>query len=318
MDAPISIVRPLLPRVVHIQVVVPPGHPSARLLGEERMGSGCVVDREGLILTVNYVVMGGSEIRVTLQDDRELPAEIVAQDFETGLALLQVKGIRLSPFRPGTFATLARGEPVFVLAASASEERRVAGGCITYLGEFDAYWEYWIEHGIMASAFNPGFGGGALLNLQGQLLGVVSLSLNEPCHHSFAIPVDYFTRHRKELLRYGRVASRPPRGWIGFFPHPGEDGLVVAGVIPGGPGEHGGLEEGDLILAVDHREVTSRKELFLALWEHRPGEPVIFDLVRGEDARSVEIICGDRAAFYAQPKSGRREFLGEHEAGSED
>ena len=307
MDAPVGLVHAALQSLVHIHVVVPPEHPSVGLLGEERMGSGCVVDRDGLILTANYVIIGGDEILVTLPGGREIPAEIVAQDFEIGLALLRVKGVRLTPFSLGIFATLTLGEPVFVLAASGPEERRVAGGCVTYLGEFDAYWEYWIEHGIMASAFNPGLGGGGLLNLQGQLLGVVSLSLNELCHHSFAIPADYFMEHREELLRYGRVASRPRRGWIGFFPHPGEDGLVVAGVIPGGPGERAGLQEGDLILAVDHREVSTRKELYLALWEHEPGERVFFDLVRGEDARAVEVVCGDRGAFYARGKSERPE-----------
>jgi len=305
MDALVTIVQSALPSVVHIHTVAPAEHPSSRLLGEERMGSGCVIDRDGLILTVNYVVMGGDEIRVTTQDGREAPGKLIAQDFETGLALLRVKGMRLRPFSIGAFSTLARGAPVFVLAASGPEERRVAGGCITYLGEFDAYWEYWIEQGIMTSAFNPGFGGGALLDLQGQLLGVVSLSLNELCHHSFTIPVDYFTEHRKELLRHGRVASRPRRAWIGFFPHPGEDGLV-AGLIPGGPGERAGLQEEDVILAVDHREVQSRKELYLALWEHEPGERVLFDLVRGNEAKSVEVVCGDRAAFYGQRKSGRR------------
>jgi S1-C subfamily serine protease len=319
MDAPVTLVKSALASVVHVQTAVPHDHPSAGLLGEERMGSGCVVDRDGLILTVNYVVMGGSEILVSLQDDREVPAKLVAQDFETGLALLQVRGVRLPPLPVGTFANLTRGQPVFVLAASGAEERRVSGGCITYLGEFDAYWEYWLETGIMASAFNLGFGGGALLDLQGQLLGVVSLSLNELCHHSFTIPVDYYTRHRKELIRYGRVTSRPRRGWIGFFPHPGEDGIVVAGVIPGGPGERAGLREGDLILAVNQREVLSRKELYHALWEHKPGERVQFELVRGDEAKCVEVVCGDRSEFYAQRKRDRPESRGgEREPGTNE
>ena len=113
MDAPVGLVKSVLPSIVHIHTVVPSEHPSVRLLGEERLGSGCVVDRDGLILTVNYVVMGGEEILVTLQGGREIPAEIVAQDFEIGVALLRVKGTRLRPFPNGTFATLTRGAPVF-------------------------------------------------------------------------------------------------------------------------------------------------------------------------------------------------------------
>ena len=88
MDASVELVKHLLASVVHIHTEVPSSHPSTRILGDERMGTGTVVDPAGLILTVNYVVMGGETIQVTFGKGRAMRAELVAQDFEVGLALL--------------------------------------------------------------------------------------------------------------------------------------------------------------------------------------------------------------------------------------
>src|SRR5438309_1899287 len=90
MDASIELVKHLLLRVVHIHAVVAREHPSTKILGGDRLGSGLVVDASGLILTVNYVVMGAQTIEVAFAKGRRTRAEIVAQDFEVGLALLKV------------------------------------------------------------------------------------------------------------------------------------------------------------------------------------------------------------------------------------
>jgi len=174
------------------------------------------------------------------------------------------------------------------------------------LGGFDAYWEYLIDRGIVSSAANPGFGGGPLFDMRGSVTGIVSLNLNELGRQSFAIPVEYFTRYRAELVRFGRVVSRPRRAWIGLFPQPVEDGLVVAGLVPRGPGERGGLREGDLILRVDQEEVGSRRALYEALWRHRPGERVVFEVMREHRVQRLEVIGEDRAVFYG-PEPGRAE-----------
>ena len=166
---------------------------------------------------------------------------------------------------------VALGAPVFVIAATGPTERRVAGGLVTDLGEFEAYWEYVLDRGIVSSAANPGFGGGPLFDLRGSVVGVVSLNLEGIGRESLAIPVEYFTRHRAELLRFGRVTSRRRRAWIGVFPHALEERLIVAGLVPDGPGERAGLQEGDVILRVDDEEVSSRRALYAALWRHEPG-----------------------------------------------
>jgi S1-C subfamily serine protease len=298
MDASVEFAKHLLQTVVNLHATVPRTHPSARILGTERMGSGVVVDPGGLILTVNYVVMGATTVEAAFLKGRRVKAEVVGQDFETGLAIVRVKRQGLVAAPLSTSTELDRGEPVVAVASTAPQERRVGGGVITYLGEFEAYWEYLLDRGIVSSAQNPGFGGGGLFSMTGTLLGVLYLNLNEIARCSLAIPTDCYREHESELLRYGRVVSRPRRAWLGVFAHAIDEGVVVAGIVPEGPGARGGLQEGDIILSLDAHEVGSRKDLYLSLWRHEPGERLTLEVLRDKKSRRVEVTTGDRAEFF--------------------
>ncbi|HET9925869.1 MAG TPA: S1C family serine protease [Methylomirabilota bacterium] len=300
MDASVEIVKHLLTSVVHIHAEVPSSHPSTRILGDERMGTGTVVDPAGLVLTVNYVVMGAETIQVTLGRGRALRAEIVAQDFEVGLALLRVKRQGLTAAPIADSESLARGAPVFALGSTGPRERRVAGGLVTYLGEFEEYWEYLLDRGIVSSAANPGFGGGPLFTLAGQMVGVVMLNLNDIARCSLAIPTECYRRNQEEFMRFGRVVSRPQRAWLGVFAHVLEEGVVVAGLVPNGPGARSGIQEGDLIVSLDAQEVPTRKELYISLWKHAPGEKMTLEVMRDNEVRRLSVTGGDRADFYKQ------------------
>jgi serine protease Do len=300
MDASVELVKHLRPSVVYIHTEVPSGHPSARILGDERVGTGTVVGPDGLILTVNYVVMGGKTIDVTFERGRSQRAEIIAQDFDVGLAVLKVKrqGLPVPPMISS--AGLTRGMPVFAVASVGARERRVAGGVVTYLGEFEAYWEYLLDRGIVASAPNPGPGGGPLFTLLGQLVGVVSLNLSEIGRSSLSIPTECYEANRAELLRHGRVVSRARRAWLGVFAHAIEEGIVVAGMVPQGPGARSGIQEGDVIVALDSQEVPTLKDLYRRLWRHGPGERIELEVLRDSELRVVHVTGGDRADFYKQ------------------
>jgi S1-C subfamily serine protease len=307
VDAAIGLVHRLLPTTAHVAARVASTHPSARILGTERMGSAVVVDAAGLLLTVNYVVMGARRVRVTMTDGRRHDAKIVAQDFDNGLALLRTAATGLSAATLASSEDLTPGASVFAVAATGPTERRVSGGLVTDLGEFEAYWEYVLDRGIVSSAANPGFGGGPLFDLRGAVVGLVSLNLEGIGRESLAIPVEYFTQHRAELLQYGRVTSRRRRAWIGVFPHAVEERLVVAGLVPDGPGERAGLQEGDVIVRVDDEEVASRRALYAALWRHRPGERVCLDVMREERVQRVDVMAQDRSDFYASERRGSSE-----------
>src|SRR5256885_6043394 len=130
MDASIELVKHLLLPVVHIHAVVAREHPSTQILGGDRSGSGLVVDASGLILTVNYIVMGAQSIEVAFAKGRRTRAEIVAQDFEVGLALLKVKRQGLPAAALGDGDALKPGTAVIALASTGTQERRVAGGLV--------------------------------------------------------------------------------------------------------------------------------------------------------------------------------------------
>jgi S1-C subfamily serine protease len=128
----------------------------------------------------------------------------------------------------------------------------------------------------------------------------VSLNLNEISRSSLAIPTDFYRNHRDEMMRYGRVVSRPRRAWLGVFAQVIEEGVVVAGVVPDGPGDRGGLQEGDVIVSLNAEEVGSRRDLYMSLWRHEPGEALTFEVMRDKKMRRFEVKGGDRAHFYRQ------------------
>src|SRR5215470_2695013 len=130
MDASVELIKHLLPSVAYIHTEVSSAHASTRILGDDRVGTGTVVDPDGLILTVNYVVMGAKTIDVTYERGRTQRAEIVAQDFEIGLAVLKVKRQGGTVVQTISSESLTRGMPVFALASVGGRERRVAGGAV--------------------------------------------------------------------------------------------------------------------------------------------------------------------------------------------
>ncbi len=136
--------------------------------------------------------------------------------------------------------------------------------------------------------------------MTGRLAGTVSLNLNEIARSSLAIPVDFYRTHRDEMVRFGRVVSRPRRAWLGVFAHVIEEGVVVAGVVPDGPGDRGGLQEGDVIVSLNAEEVGSRRDLYMNLWRHEPGEALTFEVMRDNKVRRFEVKGGDRAHFFRQ------------------
>lgn len=298
MNGHLRLIHSILPATADVRVSIPENHPSTRNLGTERAGSGTVVDPEGYILTVHYVTLGAASITVTLADGEQLPGELAAQDFETGLALVKISAHDLPFMKPAPPDSVSLGQAALIVASSGESGRRISGGYVTSLAGYDGHWEYMLEKAIRLTAFNPGFGGGTLVNFKGEMIGVVSLNLNEIGKFSLAIPIDYYMRHEQELKQHGHVRSRPRRPWLGFYPQPLAGHVVVAGVVPGGPAEKSGLKEGDIIVGVEQTEIRSRPELYQEIWKKRPGERISFRVLRDEESLNLDVVSGDRWDFY--------------------
>lgn len=299
MNASVKLLEAVIPTSASLRAVIPEDHPSARILGSERSGSATFVEGTGLLVTVNYVVVGASSIEVTLVDGTKLPGRLVAQDYYSGLALLRVPGKGYPTAGAKSSADLGIGQEVFILASVGDRNRRVNSGVVSSLAPFDAYWEYRLDRGILSTAMNPGLGGGAMFDAAGGLVGVVSLDLSEVGRFTLAIPMEHFLDHKDELLQHGARVSRPRRAWVGLFCYELKEHVVIGGVLPGGPSESAGLQPGDVILVIDGERIHARNTLYRRLWVHKPGDLVTFEVFRDNKVEQVPVLTADAELFFA-------------------
>lgn len=296
MDSHVAVARQAVPSTVFLRSRIPSAHPSAAVLGEERMGTGVAVEPQR-VLTAHYLVLGARRVQVTGADGKPRTVRHAAIDHETGLSLLFLEGPPLAPVRIGP-GDVAPGLPVFLLACTNERERKGATGHVTMVGPFEAFWEYMLERAIMTTVINPGLAGAPLFDADARLIGVVSLGLAAVGRYTLAIPVDLYLAHQEDLGSEGGPPSRPPRAWVGFYPQAYDGGVVLTGVVPGGPAHKAGLARGDLVLSVDGQTVSSLRELYRDIWKKRPGEPLSFQVLRESAIRVVEVLAGDRYDFY--------------------
>lgn len=286
-----------MPSLALLRADVPARHPSAAVLGEERLGVGTAVSPTH-ILTAHYLVLGAEQIAVQgVADGQPRPVRSLVLDHDSGLALLGLGGPR---FQPVAFAAqpACPGQPTFVLSCTAERECRGATGHVTGVRPFEAFWEYMLEGAILTDIVNPGLAGAPLFDVRARLLGIVSLGLLAIGRYSLAIPVDLYLGQR-EHLEHGQPASAlTPRAWIGFYPQNHEDGLVVSGLVPGGPAAHAGLERGDFVLAVNGIDVSNLRELYHALRANDPGAVVRLSVRRDGQICALDVVAGNRHEFY--------------------
>src|SRR5205085_5184847 len=125
----------------------------------------------------NYVVMGATSVTVTLLDETTVEGRVVAQDFASGLAVIEVASQGLSALSLCPSDELRIGQEIFIVAAAGENQRRANNGAITSIAPFDAYWEYALDRAITTTAMNPGLGGAPVLDSRGRVAGIVSLDL---------------------------------------------------------------------------------------------------------------------------------------------
>jgi serine protease Do len=285
-----------VPSVVFLRSEIPASHPSAPILGEERMGAGVAVGADR-VLTAHYLVLGAAKAEVTGADGRVREVRTISLDHETGLALLGLEGPELRPARLGDSRAVAPGLPVFLLTCTNDHERKAATGHVSVVGPFEAFWEYMLDDAIMTTAINPGLAGAPLFDLGGTVLGIVSLGLAAVGRYSLAIPVELYRRQARQMEEPKDQAGSA-HAWLGFYPQGYDGGVAVTGVVPGGPAEKAGVERGDLILSVDGETVSNLRELYAAIWRKGPGETVGLQVLRESAIRVVHVVAGDRYEFF--------------------
>lgn len=290
----------VLSAVVEIRATVPAVARTAATLGTERTGSGVLIDSDGLIVTIGYLILEASDVSVVTAHGETVPATIIAYDHETGFGLLRATGaLNLKPMRLGSSDRIGKWEPLLVSAFGGPGVVRPA--VAVSRREFAGYWEYLLEDAIFTSPPYPMFGGAALMDSNGQLVGIGSLVVGDAVEGertlpgNMFLPIDALKSVMADLLTSGR-ASSGPRPWIGIYSQETADGhVVVQRLAEDGPASTAGIRAGDVIAQLDGERVSTLSGMYRRLWNGRaPGDPVRITVLRGTELQEFNVTTGDR------------------------
>ena len=269
------------------------------------LGSGVIVSREGYILTNDHVVEGVTDIQVTLHDGRTLPGKIVGADPDTDLAVVRVSSQGLTPVTFGQSDQARVGDMVLAIGDPFSVGQTVTMGIISAVGREIAPANPFGRFIQTDAAINPGNSGGALVDTNGNLIGINTLIFSRSGGYQgigFAIPVSLAKRVMEQIIETGSVT----RGWFGvdvadISPELAESlglkgtrGAIVGAIERGSPAEKGGIRLGDVIVAIDGRSVADVSTALNAIAEMAPGRTVPVKVVRRNQELTVDVTVGKR------------------------
>jgi S1-C subfamily serine protease len=318
----ISVYKRVLPAVVNITSTAVAYDFFWGAVPQQGQGSGFIVDSRGHILTNYHVIEGGRQVEVTLSNKHKYKAQVVLTDKPHDLALLQIDAPNLTPAVLSNSENLQVGQKVYAIGNPFGLNGTMTTGIISALRSVRGPEGNLIENAIQTdAAINPGNSGGPLLNSHGEVIGINSLIATDPNAQvaveqsagiGFAIPINTAKAVLEDFAHYGRI-RRPSLGITSLPIGPelaqqmglaADYGVLIQRVLPGGAAEraglHGGRQQaylgntpiylgGDLIIAIDGREVTSAQDLSQIMDEHKTGDTVSVTVLRGQHKISVQV-----------------------------
>ena len=297
-------IAPIRHSIVALRATVPDDAFTASALGTEREGSGVVIRESGLVLTIGYLITEAQEVWLTRHDGRVVAAHPLAYDQETGFGLVQALGDLGLPALPFGDSKAARaGDPILLIDGGG----RSVEGKIVARQEFAGYWEYLIDNAIFTQPAHPSWGGAALVDAQGTLLGIGSLRLQmasggEVSDINMVVPIDLIEPIFDDLVKRGAV-QKPPRPWLGSFCAEQNGKVVVMSVAGNGPAEKAGLKPGDVISDIRDSEVRGLADFYRTLWASGPaGTELPLRVVREGRETWLRVRSMDRAAALKKPQ----------------
>jgi S1-C subfamily serine protease len=295
----------VLTSLVGLRAIVPADAFTAETLGTERTGNGVLI-RDGVVLTIGYLITEAETIWLHLADGRAVPGHVLAYDQETGFGLVQALARLDLPSLPIGQSTAAKvGDPVVVAGAGGRKHSVVAR--IAAKQEFAGNWEYVLDEAIFTAPAHPFWGGTAMIGRAGELLGIGSLQVQQmrdsgtPEPLNMIVPIDILKPILEDLLTMGRP-NHPPRPWLGLNATEIEDKVVVARVSAGGPARKANLRTGDVVVAVAGTEVSELAGFFRKVWSlGKSGVEVPLTVYRDGRTFEVRVTSGDRNRFLKGP-----------------
>ena len=291
--------------VVLVRTFIPEDAFTAGILGTERAGYGVVIRADGLVLTIGYLLTEASTIWLTTNRGDVVNGWPLAYDQATGFGLIQPLGALAAPgLERGSASGVAVGDRVTVLGHGGRIHALKTN--VVAKREFAGYWEYVLDEALFTAPAHPQWGGAALLDAQGKLVGIGSLLIQEEVngqqvHMNMFVPIDLIEPILDDLVKTGR-SPRPPRPWLGMYTQEADGNLVVGGLAPGGPAERAGVRAGDLVLGVAGARAHGLAELFRLVWRQgAPGVHVLLSLARAGDVLRVNVKSADRNDFLKKP-----------------
>ncbi|SBT09589.1 2-alkenal reductase [Candidatus Accumulibacter aalborgensis] len=284
------------------------------------LGSGVIVSPNGYILTNFHVVEGADQIEIALADGRNLNARVVGSDPESDLAVLQIseqngKELSLQAITLGKMDDVAVGDVTLAIGNPFGFGQTVTMGIISALGRSHLGLNAFENFIQTDAAINPGNSGGALVDGQGNLIGINTAIYSRPggpggssgsggsLGIGFAIPISIAKNVMEQIIQTGGVT----RGWIGVeaqeisvdlaesFGLPDTNGALIAGVLRGSPADAGGIKPGDILLAVDGRAVKDPQGMLDLIANQKPGDTASFRLRRQNKVIDTAVRIGKRA-----------------------
>ena len=269
------------------------------------LGSGVIISPDGYILTNNHVVEGADEIEVVLNDSRRSRAKVIGTDPDTDLAILKVSLDRLPVITLGNSDALQVGDPVLAIGNPFGVGQTVTSGIVSALGRNQLGINTFENFIQTDAAINPGNSGGALVDVNGQLMGINTAIYSRSGGSmgiGFAIPVSTAKLVLEGIVKDGVVR----RGWIGVEPADlspelmetfgvkAKRGVLITGVLQNGPAAQAGIRPGDVIVEVAGKQIANVSELLSGVAALKPGAPTEFRILRRDDAMELKVTPGLR------------------------
>ncbi len=269
---------------------------SVRTPKQQGSGSGVIISADGYIVTNNHVVADADELTVTLNDNKEYSARIIGTDKTTDLALIKIEGKNFPAITIANSENIKVGEWVLAVGNPFNLTNTVTAGIVSAKGR--SLYQNGVESFIQTdAAINPGNSGGALVNTRGELIGINAMLYSQTGSFSgygFAIPTSIMNKVVDDLKKYGTVQravigiqGSDVKNYVDAQKDQGKDvdlgtmeGIYVAKVIEESAAEEAGLKEGDVITAIDGKEVNKMADLQECLAKKRPGDKVSISYLR--------------------------------------
>jgi S1-C subfamily serine protease len=296
-----------LTAIVGVRTSIPSDAFTAETLGTERAGHGVLIRRDGLVLTIGYLVTEAETVWLTLSGGKVVQGHVLGYDQETGFGLVQALArLDVHVLALGASARAKLGDHVVVGGAGGRQSAVAAR--IVAKQEFAGYWEYLLDEALFTAPSHPNWGGTGLINPAGELIGIGSLQVQHgsgddqaPLDINMIVPIDLLKPILDDLTTIGR-AKHPPRPWLGIFAAEVGDRIVIAGMSRRGPASKSSLRIGDIVLSVAGHDVRGLPTFFRNVWSLGPaGAPIPLTINRNGRTMDVTVQSGDRRTFLRGP-----------------